>query len=62
MTQMFADVFSILSTVNSLTIFFVPLVKIFVNFVVKYPNHKVHKGLHKGHKVNDVVMYKCISV
>ena len=29
---------------------FVSFVKIFVNFVVKRFYHKVHKGLHKGHK------------
>ena len=29
---------------------FVSFVKIFVNFVVKRFYHKVHQGLHKGHK------------
>jgi len=38
------------STVNHLAFFFVPFVKIFVNFVVEISYHKGHKGFHKEHK------------
>ena len=37
-------------------------VKIFVNFVVEIFYHKGHKGIHKEHKVYDVVWYNIARV